>query len=43
MEIKSEKNKLRIDELTELLLEKEENVNFTPTDNLDDNNLTMIH
>lgn len=33
----------QLNELTELLEEKEENVDFTPTDNLDDNSLTMIH
>lgn len=32
----------QLDELTELLEEKEEYVDFTPTDNLDDDNISMV-
>lgn len=33
----------QLDELNELLKEKEEYVDFTPTDNFDDDNISMIH
>ena len=33
----------QLEELTELLEEKEEYVDFTPTDNLDDDNVSMIY
>lgn len=33
----------QLDELTKLLREKEKYVDFTPTDNFDDDNISMIH
>jgi len=33
----------QLDELTELLEEKAENVDFTPMDNLDDENISMVY